>query len=231
MDDSEVCNGHDGKLVIRAKYFKYIIIYNYHQEDECALLDETKSLMLPPQGVVLVWDWIWDDEGDDIDHVSESSISDNEAVDHYNPDMHSDESDCGEGDPDLTQTHTITFKCIGTTHHSDAQDTLRLAEQLIKEERNVPVKLEPEPDNQYDARAIAFLCFVNDKWCRIGYVVKEALDDVHSAMKHNRIMNVALAWVKYMALWQRSGLGYYAGINIIVKGKWSVVVCRCASTR
>ena len=99
--------------------------------------------------------------------------------------MYSDESDYDEGDPDLAQTHIVTFKCIGTTHHSDAQDALQLAEQIIKEERNVLVKFEPEPDNQYGVRAITFLCFINDKCCRIGYVVKEALDDVHSAIVVN----------------------------------------------
>ena len=35
----------------------------------------------------------------------------------------------------------------------------------------VQVKLKPEPYNPYDARAIGFVCYVDEQWARIGYVV------------------------------------------------------------
>jgi len=46
---------------------------------------------------------------------------------------------------------------------------------------NVSVKIEPEPTNPYDSKAICFKCFVGGLWCRIGYIVREVLDEVHEA--------------------------------------------------
>ena len=49
-----------------------------------------------------------------------------------------------------------------------------------------PVKLEREPDNPYDCNAIAFMCKLDDKWERIGYVVTEALSDVSTAIRNKK---------------------------------------------
>ena len=60
------------------------------------------------------------------------------------------------------------------------------------------MKLQPEPDNQFDCKAIAIMTAVEDKWERIGYIVKEALDDVHEAINNNKILSVSFAWLKYI---------------------------------
>ena len=93
----------------------------------------------------------------------------------------------------------------------------------------VPVKIVPEPDKQYDSKAIAFQCKVDGKWQKIGYIVREALDNVHRALMQ-KIISVKFAWVKYLVISMRYGPGY-AGINIAIDGEWSQEVCRCASTR
>ena len=95
----------------------------------------------------------------------------------------------------------------------------------------VPVNLFPEPDNNYDSRAIAFKCFIDDQWQPIGYVVKEALDDVHNALSSNEIVNIHFVRARYLVTRTRSGPGYFAGINISKRGRWSRVVCQVASTR
>jgi hypothetical protein len=101
--------------------------------------------------------------------------------------------------------------------------------KLLKKE--VPTKLQPEPSNQYDAIAVAFMCEIDKKWQRIGYVVHECLEHVHKAFSENRIASVKLHWVKYLVCWSRSGPGYYAGINISLKGEWHRDVIRHQSTR
>ena len=53
------------------------------------------------------------------------------------------------------------------------------AEYDIMEGGSVPVRIEHEPDNPYDSKAIAFKCLLNCKWQRIGYVVRECLDNMH----------------------------------------------------
>ena len=68
--------------------------------------------------------------------------------------------------------------------------------------------------------------FWDGKWRRIGYVVSEALKDVHLAMNNTQIINVCFDWVKFRINWIRSGIGYYAAINIMKQGKWSSNVCK-----
>ena len=106
---------------------------------------------------MIVWKWEW---GDDIDHVSETS---SEGIAAINPDIAScsdldeDESNDDNNDPTSMPTHTVTFKCIGTTHHADAQDTLCRASRLLNNNEHVPVDLVPEPSNPYDSKASALL--------------------------------------------------------------------------
>ena len=75
-----------------------------------------------------------------------------------------------------------------------------------------------------DARAVAFMCHVNKEWERIGYVVQEALDDVHSAMDEKKILDVRFDWIKYVVHFKRPG--WYAGIIITKSGEWSQIVLR-----
>ena len=87
----------------------------------------------------------------------------------------------------------------------------------------------PEPDNPVDAKAIAFVTVWDGKWQRIGYVVREALDDVHSAMNNKQIVNICFDWVKLHINWICSGFGYYTAISVTKVGKWSQTVCTCRS--
>ena len=208
------------------------------QEEEFGITVGISGLEFPPQGVLVVWEWEWDDDDSSVDHVSESSCEEEGNNDHNNPYLQSDTDSDSEQElePDdahhrLKQTHTVTFKCIGTTHDPTAQDTLRQASSKLKDGEEVPVQIVPEPENQYDSKAIAFKCNISGKWYRIGYVVREALNDVHKALAQKRVLDVSFAWAKYMVTWMRSGPGYYAGINITIIGEWPVQVCRCASTR
>ena len=203
----------------------------------------TAKMIMPPQGVFVIWEWEWDDLSitSTVDHVSETSFEDSDS--HINPDIKSDSDDVDSetplADPELlaaasaqlpSKIHTVTFKCIGSTHDPAAQEALATVSKLLRE-GDVPVRLTPEPTNEVDARAIAFQCQIDKKWKRIGYVVKEALDSVHLAMEEQKIVRVKFAWAKYIVTWTRSRPGFFAGIDISIKGQWPPVVCRSASTR
>ena len=192
--------------------------------------------MLTEKGVVIVWEWNWDDSDSGEDHVSESSVGADSDDDDHNLyiDSETDEADTTVAETTVAETtvaETITFKCIGATHDSAGQQVMARAKTLIDQQECVPVIIEPEPDNQYDSKAIAFKCKVDGKWHRIGYIVREALDDVHNALAQKLVIDVSFKWIKYLVIWMRSGPGYYAGINTTISGKWSLQVHRCASTR
>jgi len=207
------------------------------QESEFNMVMDMSKLHLPPQGVMIIWEWEWHDDtcddqvevDDDIDHVSETS---SEGLGALNPEIDSDVTDDDVTDDGSTEeksiTHTVTFKCIGTTHHPNAQEVLEKVSLLLDKGVNVPVDIFPEADNPHDNQAIAFKCYLDGNWHRIGYVVREALNSVHSARNAGIITAVSFAWAKFLMTW---GPGYYAGICITIMGQWPRGVCQCASTR
>ena len=73
------------------------------------------------------------------------------------------------------------------------------------------VRLNAEPTNPFDARAICFQCYHGSSWQTIGYVVREIVEDVHAAMDDGSITSVEFAWVKYK-LWKRAP-GFYFQIT------------------
>jgi len=139
----------------------------------------------------------------------------------------SDETNCTIEDHQ-PQTSMVTFKCIGTQHDPNAQSILK---EVLDGGQQVPVNIYPEPTNQFDAKAIAFKCWINDDWHRIGYIVREALDNVHDAIRTKKVVDVKFAWARYLVKWIQSAPGYYAGINITRVGQWSAAVHHCASPR
>ena len=48
------------------------------------------------------------------------------------------------------------------------------------------------PFNQYDSSAIAIEGFVDHSWERVGYLVREVLENVHTAQQDNKIVLVEL---------------------------------------
>lgn len=185
------------------------------------------GLTLPKEGIYVIWGWnsanaSGDKAAEDSDKIETSvteTLSDNE-------------SDTTISDEDeAIMTHTVTFKCIGASKSADAQQALRKVSEKLRLHQHVSVDIFPEPDNPFDSRAIAFKALIDHHWYTVGYVVREAVEHVHGMLESNKIESVNFSWAKYMVTWSRSGPGYYAGINIRVKGKWPAEVVHCASTR
>lgn len=129
--------------------------------------------------------------------------------------MHSPEEfkDVGDIDSDTeasdsSTTHSVVFKCIGATRDPKIQEVLSKALHLINNGEAVPVRITPEPENPIDARAIAFNCKLGERWERIGYIVKEAVEAVHDALNHQTILETRFDWIKYIVHWSRSGPGW-----------------------
>ena len=169
--------------------------------------------------------WEWEESYDDnITHVSETNSIANSS-NSLNSNTDSDATQCST----VVQS-TVTFKCIGCQHRTSSQDTLEVVSELLDQGEAVPVNVFPEEENPHDSKAIAFKCWVNNKWKRIGYVVKEARDAVHEARRAGIITQVPFKWAKYKSRFGRSGPGLYAGINITKYGAWGTEVHRCASS-
>lgn len=133
-----------------------------------------------------------------------------------------------EIDETMPEYHTVTFKVIGNLREHSYQTTLRKVSEYMYDEKHVEVWLMPEPDNPVDKHAIAFMCSIDDKDQRIGYVVRECLQDVHEALSRGLICKTEFAWCRYRSF--RGRLGWYAAVNVTLKGKWSNAVVRSSST-
>ena len=118
-------------------------------------------------------------------------------------------------------THVVTFKCIGSTKSQNYQKALRKARDLLLGGQIVPVSIVHEPMNPRDSNALAFVCTIEGKKHTIGYVVSELLDEVHTAYRAGNIVSVKISWVRYITDWTRSGPGFFAGVDIEKKGRWS----------
>ena len=197
------------------------------QEKEFRLCVNTLNLKLPPQGVIVVWEWKWRESSSTSSEYSEEEEI--ESTEQYNPYLHSDSANSSsenglESSSSQYLSHTVTFK-------PSAQSVLCQISRMLRENQVVHTKIETEPENQYDVRAIAFFSFVDGKWQRIGYIVRECLEHVHSALSEGKIVSISLSWAKYLACWIRSGPRYYAGVNITIVGQWHQDVVRARSTR
>ena len=112
------------------------------------------------------------------------------------------------------------FKCIGATRDTQSQAALCTARDKISNGWTVSVRMRPEPTNIVDSQAIMFECELDSKWKKIGYVVSNILNEVHTAMGANLIISVQFKCIKYVTHWSQSSPGYYAGISVTKNGTW-----------
>ena len=145
----------------------------------------------------MIWKWTWVENALDI----ESNISDEteECISDSGALCSDSCNSSGSEDEAVPQPiiHSVVFKCMGCVKEHRYQEILAIASKRMKDGETVAVKLQEEPDNPFDSSAIAFVCMLEDKWERIGYVVKEVLDPVHDAIRNNHITEVRLyEWPK-----------------------------------
>ena len=149
------------------------------QPTEFAKQIDTVNLTLPELGVLVIWKW--DANVASSDEKAEPSQSDDEIeVGSDNGSSGSfDVEDENEEDVQEAITHTLTFKVIGTKKEKVYQDILEKCRDALQSGKDVAVRVTPEPENLFDSRAIAFVCYMDGRWHRIGYVMHEILEDVH----------------------------------------------------
>ena len=178
--------------------------------ENCDLYDRDQAFVM--------WNWLWLDESMSDEESSNEEGSDSFSDDAEESEDHDEDTDAHDEDIDAIPsiTHSVVFKCISTLKQHEYQETLALVKRKMREGTVVPVKLEKEPLNPVDTKAIAFVTNVNGTWERIGYVVQEILDEMHKAMDDNLILNVQFDCVKYTLYFKHPG--WYAGIKVTRNG-------------
>ena len=190
--------------------------------------------------LLLIWDWHL--QGDDSRDQDQDVVEDDDdVVEDDDVVAHDFTADNGLDSPQDRATNSmipdedfLPFKCIGVTKAASRQQILELIVAQDKEGRKqfeeVPVRIQPEPTNPVDSKAIAIQCFHEDSWHVIGYIISELLGEVHKALSENKIVEVNFFSIRYVLHFPDSGPGYYAGIGIRRKGPWSYEAFRLCST-
>ena len=80
------------------------------------------------------------------------------------------ETSCFEDSDSPLLSHSVVFKCIGSTKEEIYQTTLSIGKQKMKLGQTNPVQLMKEPNNPKDSRAIAFECKPGENYVRIRAV-------------------------------------------------------------
>ena len=148
----------------------------------------TTATKLVPEGLFVLWNWEWIEPGNDSPALSASPSTSGNSDEELSSegDKTSTAADDETSDLEPVQKHTVTFKCIGASRYPECREVLALAAKRMREGQTIDVMPCPEPHNKYDAKAIVFVIKENDKWKCVGYVVREALDSIHEAMKKRR---------------------------------------------
>ena len=206
------------------------------QKEEFEHSHSVSCLHLYNNEVLVLWKWhsLESDDSTENESVEGEQTETREDGSGVSEEVNESVEDDGNDDGVASRvpiTHGVVFKCIGVSRDPNSQYALSLASKEVGAGKTVPVELYPEVDNPKNARAIAFRCYVDKKWHRIGYIVDELLEAVHNALDKNEVLSVELEWAKFVIHWSKSGPGWYAGIKIVKKGEWPSVVVRSASTR
>lgn len=129
-----------------------------------------------------------------------------------------DFEDASSESEEFDEEDTVAFKVIGSLKEPIYQSTLKEVAESLRRDEDVPIDIIPEPNNPWDKKAIAFVCTLDKKQQRIGYVVRECVNAVHNALSNGSVKKTKFAWCKYRTF--NGHLGYYAAVNITKMGKW-----------
>ena len=106
---------------------------------------------------------------------------------------------------DTVITHTVTFKCIGSTKETQYQEALSSAAARLNRGEAVLCQVLPEPNNPIDSEPICIQFELDRKWYKVGYVIHEALSDLHTALRESKVTKVSINWIKYIIYWRTLG--------------------------
>ncbi|XP_035694411.1 exonuclease 1-like [Branchiostoma floridae] len=180
------------------------------------------------QSYIVVWEWDFfslpDNYSDDImSQFSQATISSGNTPEDaaYTTDQESDDSDSDSGDDD--GEHEIAFKVMGVTKKLRRQEVLVIGRKMTQPPT---VDIIPDPDNFYDANAIAVRLHTDKGPEIVGYIVTELTQYVHPLLNTDRLVCVRAGNITLRTEFLHPG--YYMKLLITKKGKWEPAVVKAS---
>ena len=126
----------------------------------------------------------------------------------------------GETEIDEETQFTEYFALKGSSYHEDCQKTLRKCKQLQLQNENINLRVTPEPTNIRDKNAVIVEAYVDNEWCRVGYIPKEKLRKVIVAIRNNEIQKVEFKFIGFMFIPDLNDWLYNPRVLISKLGHW-----------
>lgn len=138
-----------------------------------------------------------------------------------------EEDDDSDSDEAVEPTeHSLPFKVLGTCHARSRQEALKEAFELVYgQNRHISVKLEAEPSNFFDSRAIAVLIKSSIDYKKVGYIARELTQFVHPLLKEQSL-EVSVRRIRFCTTFLM--IGFYLSIDITKRGLWEKPVIKAS---
>ena len=122
--------------------------------------------------------------------------------------------------------HTLPFKVLGTSYSTSRQDALKEAFELMHgQNRHIVVKLEAEPFNIVDSRAIAVFIKSSVDYKKVGYIPTELTQFVHPLLKEQSL-EVSVRAIRFCTTFLM--IGFCLTIDITKRGLWERPVIKAS---
>ena len=143
------------------------------------------------------------------------------------PDDKEADADDSDGDEAVEATvHTLPFKVLGTCYSTSRQEALKEAfEHMYGQNRHISVKLESEPCNTVDSRAIAVFIKSSADYKKVGYIASELTQFVHPLLEEQSL-EVSVRAIRFCATFLM--IGFYLTIDITKRGLWERAVIKAS---
>ena len=223
-------NGVVKKALVRASDQRVIQL----KTPVCVTVSSSCSIEIEHDKYTVLWEW---DNATDELHVVRPGISgdtnndegDSEDVDSQ--EGHSEDGDSADGDSEEEEEalvlHTLPFKVLGVAHKLERQEHLEAAfNKITKENLVVCAKIQPEPDNMFDANAIGVLIDYGLGFKHVGYIAQELTRCIHPVIKHGRLQLATVYEIKFRTAWAKTG--YFMTLQLTCKGEWPSQVLRAS---
>ena len=195
-------NGVVKKALVRASDQRVIQL----KTPVCVTVSSSCSIEIEHDKYTVLWEW---DNATDELHVVRPGIS---------GDTNNDEGDSEEEEEALV-LHTLPFKVLGVAHKLERQEHLEAAfNKITKENLVVCAKIQPEPDNMFDANAIGVLIDYGLGFKHVGYIAQELTRFIHPVIKHGRLQLATVYEIKFRTAWAKTG--YFMTLQLTCKGEW-----------
>lgn len=119
-----------------------------------------------------------------------------------------------------TAQFTEYFALKGSSYHEDCQKTLHKCKQLQLQNKNIDLRVTPEPNNIRDKNAVIVEACIDNDWDRIGYIPKEKLRKVVVGIRNNEIQKVAFKFIGFMFIPDLNDWLYNPRVLISKVGHW-----------